>query len=439
MALRSAALAGAIVATSVALAWAGAQQEVAACSPACSDLHGIESAHREVARDGVLVFRMDTGGYPDRQRVFEALSIEVRTSDGSELAGELRFEHALLVWDPGCALPEGEKLTATFELDRDHADLEDCGDAENSFTSERFEVVPRDLSPIGASSACFTSLYTFTPDDDVGALVCCDGAYPSQEEWVGSCDEDDHGPVMVGEGACSTRTGTGSVKTRFELPMPTEASDAANLVARLVFADGSTIERLMYDEDRSSGSIPTIFREHDDAADVRLELVSLATGQVIAGETIRSDGGAPTALGHQSLDIQDSLDATCTGMPYVCSDFWDGDIRAWNPDDCQAFEPERGIDPEGLGNTDPNACTPYAMEVVAPPEEGDDADACLVLNDRGCSCSARAPGDRASIVVLLLLLPLTRRPGRASRRGRGPSTASESRSEPPASKTPRLL
>ncbi|MCA9690522.1 MAG: hypothetical protein KC636_12995 [Myxococcales bacterium] len=308
----------------VALTLVTAARPARACSPdECfftDRWTTFELVHDVVAPDGVLVFhavRGEGGALTDA----EALAhVTVTLGDGDEpITGTLEVlaPWRAVIWRPDGPLPPGIELLGSLAVDNAGIDVYD-GCADDLDVGLQLSVASQGLPPLTAPAFTTDEQLNVSPRVELDALVCCDGAYPYEEDLCGA--------PYVGwsVGSCASAAGIGRVTGLVTWPegLPPEArADRSFGLVQLRAAPGQ--EQLGVSDTTPFCVTPTV--------------MSFASGEEIEGAEVCFGDDVADMLGDVSLDPTDELAELCAGEPYTCAIIPDEDYvgaNRWDEEDC---------------------------------------------------------------------------------------------------------
>lgn len=219
--------------------------------------------------------------------------------------------------------------------------------------------------------------------------MCCDGAYPFTR-YVLECEPE----VFWRGGHCTSQQGIGQALTVFRFAEAVPERLGENTIVRVV-ADGEPQPAVL------ARGVESVEAALPYAAEVVLEVVNLATGEIVRSEPAWSDGG-PDHEGFGVItehDIHADLATTCEGPAYVCNVGDDEQSGpGWEPEACEPFatmsdessdstsdEPTNTLDDDGSSSSTASA---------------DGAD----VSTHGCACrSTPEPPGTPSFAAFALL------------------------------------
>lgn|GEM_PF-2096883 len=344
--------------------------------------------------DGVIL--LETDEYPrslgNVESVFERMTVSVVDSTGFEVAGSLEAVPGVYFWRPASSLTPGDELSVSYSVTP-----QDASCAEVLSGTAVVTVVDGSPPPLALPRIGFDTTYSLVPDEALGNLVCCDGAEPNN-----FCGE-----TYWEEGFCATERGTGYAHAQVSVA---GLEPALATTTRLdVSIDGELLVS-MSGVDVVRGK-PFSYRM-DQAYEVSLHLVDLASGERVEAGTFLADGHRPDELGSVGIDVTDAIAANCVGPAYTCRR-----NGSWDPDACV---------PHGGGGTSGETGDPGSGSdtgtVEEPPQEDEGATSTSSsggpaeddVRTRGCGIGGRPP---FALVILLGLFARTA--GARARAGRG--------------------
>jgi hypothetical protein len=359
-----------------------------------------EAVHARVAPDGVLVFRFERGGLGlvDDAEALTFANVTV-TADGQSIGGTLELvdgvdAHAL--WRPETPLSARADVQASVTIDNDGLayDGSPCNLVDDP--SADFEVTDAPIAPLPLPAYVFeTTPYQFA-SPDLEAMLCCDGAMPTQPDRRECAPPSD---PRWEEGLCAYTRHHGYAVGTFRITdaLPEE------LASRVVY-------RLRVDEEVEStyaGFSQTLETLRDVAWWASFEMVDLATGVAIESRPHFADAAGSAPLGEHDVDARTELVMACEGEPYACDAIEDESGRRWDAERCDPSQDLLGGSTDGStgGSADGSADGSTDGSHAA----GDDR--------QGCACSMTGPSSFAW--SWLLLAPMWRR--RTARTSRGGS------------------
>ncbi len=304
-------------------------REAGACEPdvcmgavAVLDVAPVGSA--AVPTDGVLVLHADTVGAPDAMTLRERVTLTV-TQDGAPVAGTLAatdFED-LLIWRPAQALQAGASYAVSGSVTNPGADGF-CGDPVRPLAF-LFTAAEGPAAPLVPAKLSLQASYFDEPVLTLTTLVCCDDAYPGDQTMCG-----------VSYGATWTKGKCAATQTRGFLKLqltgtPGVAASSAGQWVRVLRADGKVV---------AGGVATTFLREVEAPTCFAIDQVSLATGEVAAGEAQCVGEADGERLGVQMLDPALAL-GQCFSDLYTC----EIEDERWDPLRCASWGPD-AVPPE---------------------------------------------------------------------------------------------
>jgi hypothetical protein len=225
---------------------------------------------------------------------------------------------------------------------------------------------------------------------DLEAMLCCDGAMPTQPGRRECAPPSD---PRWEEGLCAYTRHHGYAVGTFRITdaLPEE------LASRVVY-------RLRVDEEIEStyaGFSQTLETLRDVAWWASFEMIDLATGVVIETRPHLADATGSAPLGEHDVDARTELVMACASEPYACDTIEDESGRRWDAERCDPSQDALG------GSTDGPPDDPPDGPTDRPHAAGDDR--------QGCACSMTGPSSFAW--PWLLLAPMWRRRSAHTSRG----------------------
>lgn len=366
------------------LLFLGVPRVADACSAnPCSDTGTFLSfsiANETLSTDGVLLIEaMVFPGLAMSADEADAL-VELTVTDGrgSEIKGVLDGVPGVYVWRPLDPLVAGDLLTVDFAVSQDNC----YGPFDGSTT---VTVIDESPPALVVPTVAFEQGYRLEEQEDLDALVCCDGAYPyivceiPPTPWTDA-------------GYCVTATGLGYAEATLDVS-DFDAALASTTRIDLV-VNGKVAES------RGGANVllnPIFTVSRIEAFEVTTRIVDVATGDELPGEVFTADGGGLGEPGLQPLDADVGLRANCQTAPYVC----EHDGSAWIETACTPY----WDDEAGSSTTD-------AETDIGTSSGSGGADA--VQDASGCGCTGGGT-PTTSAVMLMGLLGLRRRQSSAPR------------------------
>ncbi len=311
--------------------------------------------------------------------------------------GALEYQADLdtIVWRPAAPLDPLADYNVDVYIDNDALSLaldhegiagdDSCGD--NLHTNADLLTAEGTLAPLAPPDPMVESSHQVTPREHLGAMVCCDGAYPVL--FTNGFDFEPE--VQWDEGHCATTEAHGEVRATESFSDTDFPLHVINdLVLRLTQADG-------YPVGYANPGQLSAWIEDDEPLCAAMEAFSLATGDSWTGPEHCYGDDLVDQLGVHEIDPSESL-AVCSGQPYTCA-IEDG---AWVPDDCTPWEPPSGADSGGSDDgADGGSGGPDGGDGAGDgadggsggPDGGDDTagqDDGGGLNDLGCGCRTQS-------------------------------------------------
>lgn len=349
----------------IGCAWLGAPRPAAACSPDdCSFIDvddPIASPGDTVASDGVIVlWLIDEYGGPSP----DAVSVEVLPSGGGEpVAGVIEhdLELEILVFRPDAPLAPG-----SYDVNVVTAESDCFPAGDQTFTVEVVaEILPAAIGPSPTS----TVEYDTTEVVQLDTIVCCDDAAPTQD----SC-----GGVYNSTGSCVSAVDRGWLHVDIDAAPGLTAVERSNVVVRRTVEGNTAV---------LPAGTTTLQLTRDEPFCVLLELVHVAQGEVVAAEELCFESAEGEPLGLFEIDPRPELEATCTGVPYVCeATDWE-----WNLGQCMAFP--TGDDDGGTGDTGDDSGV-FGEDSGSDGTGGDSSPPAATGDDSGCACATTPAGGR---------------------------------------------
>jgi hypothetical protein len=418
------------IALAVGAGWFGVVDRARACSWADPCLNtdrffAFVPVHDDVATDGVIAFRFER--YPFAMEMDQALgyiSVSVTDAMGQPVAGALEPSalDGIVVFRPDAALAASSFFDVDVLVDNDAlaaAGPEDPLTAQCAANIAFVHTVDSGagpLPPLSAPATVPSSEVEILPNlYDLTQLVCCDGAFPTQE--IDACTS---APAHWTEGDCRSEAGDVLVRATFDIE-PVDVPEAwADLVPVFVAEEGWTQQG-----EPLSGEVSAA---HANPFCARVDFWSLSRQTAVSSAQSCFGEDVARQLGYDmALDPTAELARACVGEPYTCLVVsGDGDLdQAWNPDACEAWPPGAAEGGSESGGSSGGEGTEGGAEgtLTAGPD-GSDADgsggeggsdgasAGAGVNDRGCACGGRQ--GRAGALALVLVV--------AARRRRAPPT-----------------
>lgn len=321
--------------------------------------------------DGVLVLQ---GAIQNAAPGPEEVALTV-TTDGMPLAGKVEATDlpGTLIWRPDGPWVAGATYQITGTATNPDADG-DCLSLELPLAGEvTIDAAPApELTPVNVEG---TETEHFAPTVDLATLVCCEGAMPTANP--GDCNSD--GAINYDPGECTPTQGQGY----FDLALTATPLPSGPVAQQLAF-------RLKSVDSPGQDSLSPMFNLPflTFPICVSIDLVDLASSEVVAGPEKCFGEDLAAKLGPQSIDPAEVLDCKLQNCePNSNSDGWD-------PDKCEPYDPG---DPPTTGLDDTGATDATG---------GDDAGE----NDgeKACACNS-SPSPGAGLVLVLAGLGLSRR------------------------------
>jgi MYXO-CTERM domain-containing protein len=344
-----------------------------------------------MAPDGVLVFRARQGEDGSPVPALDTLpyvTLDVSNDQGAPVTGTFAYadDFDALIWRPDAPLAASTDYTVTLTVDNEAIATEladgfqEC--AENIAGQWTVSTSAQPLQPPATPGfEPLAELDAHVGLDELGALVCCDGAMPREEF---SCVPEDS--VFWTEGYCEGTREYRQLRLTYDIDWGTLAPERAANLAVAIVSDGGTTAF-------GPPGATSLRLTSSEPVCVTVEAHDLATGQVVMSRPA-CFGDDLLPLGWVDSDPSASLAQNCSGQPYVC-EVQDGQ---WNPDRCEPW----GDDPDttggsssGSGGDDDGTSGGGTSHGSGDggTDGGDDAgqDGGGVA-DRGCACSATSNG-----------------------------------------------
>ena len=347
--------------------------------------------HAAIPSDGVLVLQATSGGQQPFATLADFLALTV-TRDGEPVAGALEDVGiaGVIVWRPGEPLVEDATyaVTGTFNNPAEAVEF-GCGQAAINLDFEFAAVAPSEQ--LAAPAVTAEAVVAFVESADLAHLVCCDGAYPAQQDCGGE-------QAYWTDGACAATRGIGYLDLDIAAASPL-APATAGLLATSVKIDGEEVYR---------GLAPALTIRQNGPVCVVVEQVHLASGETIAASEQCLGQDVSGELGPRDLDPSAALDEQCEGTLYACEIAEDYPSQ-WDPEQCSDVEPPP-VDSEG----EPTSSSDGDSESSAG-ESGDSEDSGDIIetgglddDKQGCGCTSTS-ADPTALLGLFVLAGLARR------------------------------
>lgn len=344
-----------------------------------------------VPRDGVLVLAATAGGERPVGDLAGALAVNV-THAGEPVLGTLENPGVpgVVIWRPMEPLQAGATydVSGTFHNPADAVEV-GCGDAsiDMAFAFDAVDVA----EPLAAPSVVAEASAELVLAEDLGHLVCCDGAMPSQID----CGGED---AYWSEGACASTRGIGYLQLHVtaESPLPPAT---AGMLATIVRTDGEEAYRGLdrsFDQ-RRSGPVCVVVEQLDLASGLTIAAEEQCVGQDLADQ-----------LGPKDLDPRDVLADQCQGALYTCELLPDAYPTQWDPEQCEDVAPVVESDGEPTSSSDGDSDSEGSASAGESGESESDDSGGLDDDKQGCGCNSRA-ADPAGLLGLVVLAALARR------------------------------
>ncbi|MCH9684619.1 MAG: hypothetical protein K0V04_24500 [Deltaproteobacteria bacterium] len=377
-------------------------------------------ASEEIAADGVV--RIDAGRGNGEATVEEALAfvdLQVTDSEGDAVDGTIEYVDAMraYLWRPAAPLTAGQTYDATLLVDNEALSLalddKPVAQMQCSANIEAATSLDVDLPALPALLApAIDSSFEHEVEDvlSLSSMVCCDGAFPSAQvlDCFGEAEP------QWDQGHCAAGTGYGWANgSQVITGEPLHPAVQSDLALRMVQTDGNQVRY------GSPGSLGLTLR-NNEAFCARLEVMSLASGQVVEGPEHCYGDDLVDQLGSHPIDPTDAL-ASCAAQPYTCEIA----LEAWDPKACEpwgdpAAEDESGGEDSGGNNTGgTSGGVDTSDDDDGPTGAGGSSDTASQdgeLDGRGCSCTSGRSNSGPAALWLLVL-------GLAWRRNRAPRPA----------------
>jgi MYXO-CTERM domain-containing protein len=321
--------------------------------------------------DGVLVLQ---GAFQNDAPGPESVTLSVTTGD-EPLAGTIEATEVpgTLIWRPDSAWVAGATYLISGTATNADADGECLPLALPLAGQVTIDAAPAsELSPVIVDGM---EIEQFSPDIDLATLVCCEGAMPSVNP--GDCSS--NGSINYDPAQCTPSHGTGY----FDLTLtgaPVPMGPVAQQVAfRLNAPDQPPQKSLVPMFGLSFLTAPIC---------VSIDLIELASKEVVAGPEKCFGEGLVAKLGPQSIDASEVLGCALQ----TCEP--NGNSDGWDPDSCEPYDP-----------SDPPTTGPDADSGDNDVTGGDDAGE---NGEKACACNS-SPSPGAGLLLVLGALGLTRR------------------------------
>jgi uncharacterized protein (TIGR03382 family) len=304
-------------------------RDAAACTPdPCAEVLafvGLEPANDDpVPTDGVLILKANWFGELGPEPLLAGLTLTVQQGD-DVLDGALEPTDlvGVLVWRPAAPLAPAatHRVTATFTNPDGVPSV--CA---APVVDVAFEFLSADgpALPLVNPTLYASERLTETPQVNLDTIVCCDDAYPRQQEYCGIS----HGLVWS-RGQCASMLSLARVRLDINSKTNLDVPTAGQLV-RTLYQDGEATQSSLGGRFGRSIDRPTCFA---------IAQTSLATGETLISDEVCLGEGFADAIGDAPQDPWLALAGRCDGEPYTC-DVVDG---AWDKDACTPFEAPSNI------------------------------------------------------------------------------------------------
>ena len=321
--------------------------------------------------DGVLVLQ---GAFQNEPPAPESITLTVTNVD-VPVPGKVEATEVpgTLIWRPDAAWEAGSILTISGTATNADADG-NCLPIDLPLAGE----VTIDAAPATEPSPVMvdgTESEQFAPAVSLDTLACCEGAMPSVN--FGDCGSS--GGINYDPAQCTPTQGTGY----FDLALtgaPVPTGPVAKQVAFRLNAPA---------QGQQQGLAPMFNLAFLTAPIcVSIDLIQLASNQVVPGPEKCFGEALAAKLGTQSIDAGEVLDCSLqTCEPNSNSDGWD-------PNNCDPYDPS---DPPTTGPDDSGD-----SDTTGGDDAGEDA------GDKACACNS-APSPDAGLLLVLGAIGLTRR------------------------------
>jgi MYXO-CTERM domain-containing protein len=394
--------------TSLSLTAAAALALVPDAAEACSpdpcwglarvqEISAVNAAAIPVA--GVLVLQAAVSGDLPDADIVAGLKLEV-TRDGQPVAGDVETTDfpGVLVWRPAEQLgPGAYQAVGSFDNPDDdggydYGDL--CGPDLIELDFE-FAAVAEQVEPLAPPTVTAEHSRTLAASEDVGDLVCCDGAFPTENDLCG----EPFGSYWS-EGQCAAHSGHGWLDVQLTAQSPASPS-TAGLLATTLRVDGEVAWRGL-------GGPLSIHRDHPVCFVV--EHTNLASGESVASAEGCEGQDEAELLGPQQIDPLEQL-AGCVGEPYTCVVVDEPFPRHWDAAQCSPFAPEEettGPTTSDSEGGEGSAGSEGSEGSEGEGSSGDDGGLGDDVDLKGCGCTS-GPADPGALLALAGLGLVARR------------------------------